>query len=223
MTDRERSAITPYPLAWPAGWPRSAVRKTSRFARGSSRVHTGYANGQPTYSWHRRSLTVFNATQHVLREIDRLGAKRVIVSSNLRLNRDGTPASKQRPPEDPGVAVYFDLDGEPRVLACDRFDEASHNLHAIALHIEAMRGMERWGVGTVAQAFAGFVALPERAGASAPHVELGLEEPATSAEQVERAFRVMARLRHPDQGGTHEAFIRLQAARDAALEQLRTS
>ena len=49
------------------------------------------------------------------------------------------------------------------VLACDRWDRPEHNLRAIAKHVEAIRGQERWGVGSVAQAFRGYQALPSRA------------------------------------------------------------
>src|SRR3546814_7334655 len=71
---------------------------------------------------------------------------------------------------------------------------------AIAKHIEAIRGMDRWGVGSIDQAFAGYQALP------APEQwfqVLGLRASATKHE-VDVAYRNKARDAHPDQAnGDH--------------------
>jgi len=46
-------------------------------------------------------------------------------------------------------------------LACDRWDKVQDNIYAIAMTIEPLRGIERWGSGSmVEQAFTGFFALP---------------------------------------------------------------
>ena len=46
-------------------------------------------------------------------------------------------------------------------MACDRFDNAAANMRSLGLAIEAMRQLERHGVGTMMErAFTGFVALP---------------------------------------------------------------
>ncbi len=36
------------------------------------------------------------------------------------------------------------------------------NLWAIAKHVEAMRGLDRWGVGDITRAFTGYAALPAK-------------------------------------------------------------
>ena len=142
----------------------------------------------------------------------------VIISTDLRMRQDGIPYANQRPPADPGAAVWFTLRGEERVLACDRWDRVEHNLRAIAKHIEALRGQKRWGVGSLEQAFRGFAALPEQAGSGQScWAVLGLGGPAASGE-VEKAFRRLALTRHPDHGGSSEGWHELALARKQALE-----
>lgn len=87
---------------------------------------------------------------------------------------------------------------------------------AIAAHIEALRGQERWGVADLAQAFAGHVALPSPAGA-APTRQwwevLGVPRSAT-AQEIDRAWREAMATAHPDRGGSNEAAAQLNRARE---------
>jgi hypothetical protein len=54
----------------------------------------------------------------------------VVISTNLRLRNDGLPLSKQREPEDPGVAVYWKKDGKNLVIAADCYTKIADNLAA---------------------------------------------------------------------------------------------
>jgi hypothetical protein len=106
------------------------------------------------------------------------------------------------------VAFYFDLDRRPHVLACDRWDTVPDNIAAIAAHVEALRGQERWGVADLRQAFAGHVALP------APDpwwAVLGVARDAPIGV-ITAAFRALARDAHPDVGGDRAAWDRLNEA-----------
>lgn len=187
-----------YPLHWPEGWKRSKM----------GGVRSAFA----------RSRTLAAARIFLLEELRRLGARlsSVVISSNVLLRADGLPRSGQAQPVDRGAAVYFELKDRKQVLACDRWDRVEDNLYAIGKHIEAIRAQERYGVGTVEQALAGYLALPPAA--SAWEI-LGLQRGA-SAEEVNRAFRELARTAHPDQGGTHEQMARLTAARQELLAQV---
>jgi len=137
-----------------------------------------------------------------------------VLSSNLALRNDGLPYANQRQPSDPGAAVYFQRRGKSLVFACDRWDKVEHNLRAIAKTIEALRGIERWGSSDLMErAFNGFEALP------APEQwwqVLGVGQGA-GRDEISRAYRDKARAAHPDQGGSHAAMARLNAARDQAL------
>jgi hypothetical protein len=93
-------------------------------------------------------------------EIGRMG-RHVVVSTNKRIRRDGGVYAGEKEPADPGVAVYFDREGDRVCFACDQYDRVWKNMRAITKTIEAMRGIERWGAKQMLdQAFQGFAALP---------------------------------------------------------------
>lgn len=188
---------TRFPLSWPAGWPRTPRHKQTRNER------------------FMRNLSVARATDAVLDEVRSLGGRGVVISTNLELKRDGLPYSNRRAPDDPGAAVYFRLKDKPLVLACDRWDRVEQNLWAIAKHIDALRGQERWGVGTVAQAFAGYTALPDHNGKRPWWEVLGVPSNASISE-VQAQFRNLAALNHPDRGGDTERMAEINAAYEEA-------
>ena len=139
----------PFPLQWPEGFPRTmnADRMRSRFG----------VRGQVSFSQARNEMLV---------ELERLGAANVVLTSDLPVRNDGLPYASSRAGDDPGVSVWFvlpDSEGKlhERVFPCDKWKTHAENMTAIARTVEAMRGMDRWGVGQVVQrAFTGFAALP---------------------------------------------------------------
>lgn len=190
---------TAYPLAWPAGWPRTPAgrRTSSRFEPAGLAAEAAKA----------------------IDEIRLLGGRLPVVSTNIELRRDGLPYSGQRPPDDPGVAVYFMLDDRQQCIPCDRWSTVEENLRAIWKSIEALRGLDRWGAKSfVDAAFAGFTALPAPPAARPWHVVLGVNASATAAE-IEAAYRALIRKHHPDAGGTAEQASEINAARDAGLKE----
>lgn len=168
-----------YPLSWPVGWKRTAHPIRSRF---------GSWNDKPS---------VAKASNKVLHEIELLGGSSPIISSNMKLKKDGFPYSKQPKMEDMGIAVYFTWEGEQKVIACDSYDLLGCNLWAIAKTIEAMRGIDRWGCSEILnRAFAGFKALPEKASEGIPQFFNGLREEG----EIKSRFRELAFKYHPDTG-----------------------
>lgn len=143
-----------------------------------------------------------------------LGATNIVISANLRLRLDGIAIANQSQPDDKGVAVYFKLKGQDRVLACDKWDRVQDNLWSIAKHIDALRGQQRWGVGTTEQAFAGYAALPP-ANVAPTHTwwsVFGLSRNA-STEDVKTMYRHLVKRWHPDMDeGNREKFDQVQAA-----------
>lgn len=193
-----------YPLQWPIGWPRANARKTARFAQ---RGNDGWM----------KAASIAVARQRLQAELDRLGVRAVTLSTNVELRLDGQPRSDRSDPTDPGVAVYFLLGGKQTVLACDRWNRVADNIVALAKHIEALRGMDRWGVGTAAQAFAGYQALPSLNWRAI----LGFGPNAQpTTELIERAYRNQAKTAHPDAGGSREDWDRLNAAVEAAKREI---
>ena len=192
---------TSYPLAWPEGWPRSTAREDGRrrFIR-------------------RGAAWTFGAARDALyEELDRLGSPPhiTLLSSNYRLNQRGEPSKAYGRPADEGVAVYFQRRGRPYVMACDRFLRAEENMRSLTLAIDAMRALERHGGGVMMErAFAGFAALPSPG--STPWWSVLQVDQAATREQIEVAFRRLARERHPDSGGSDAMMADLNRARDEA-------
>lgn len=187
--------VNAYPLSWPFGWVRTLDyrRRVSQFAE--------------------RSLAT--AREFVLDELRLLRGSNIVLSTNIVLRLDGLPRSGKRTPTDPGVAVYFTLKGLPKVLACDKWTTVEDNLWAIGKHIEAIRGQDRWGVGTLDQAFRGYDALP--APKTAWWEVLGVDQHA-SQEVILAAYRNKVKIAHPDAGGSQGEFIKIQAAFEASRE-----
>lgn len=207
-----------YPLSWPIGWKRTPYNARKHAAFHS---HRTVDNGSG-YSYKRKeALSVGDGLDRVNGELRRLGARNVVISSNLRIREDGLPyANQANQLDDPGVAVYFRLSNADRVLACDRWRSAAENLAAIAGHIAAMRAQDRYGVGTLDQAFAGYAALPPKGGTWRTTLGFAVDE-VVNVDRVERAFRERARTAHPDvAGGSHDAMASLTQAKSEALEEL---
>ena len=105
-------------------------------------------------------------------------------------------------------------------LACDAWTTPAANLAAIAAHIEAMRGIERWRVGSLDQAFSGYLQIGGPVLRTGWRQVLGLLAESNSLEEAEAAYRVRMRLAHPDAGGTVEEAARLNAAIEACRREL---
>lgn len=207
--------VEAYPLQWPPHVPRTPTHQRARANFGRVVVEKSQYTDA---SWKRRArLTIGQSRDRLLDELDRLGAKHAVISSDLVLRNDGLPRSGQRTPDDPGVAVYFLLDGEQHCMPCDRWDRIEDNLAAVAKHVEAVRGIARWGVGDVKAAFAGFKALPASTSAVKQWWDVLGVDPRCTVDEINTAFRRLVRTRHPDAGGSHEAMAELNAARDAGL------
>jgi hypothetical protein len=180
-----------YPLQWPKGWPKTEAGKRESGAR-------------------FQKVTVAGALQSLYEEVRRLGGKNVVLSSNYTLGNTN--------PKESGVVAYFDYDGKNVAMPCDRWNRIEANVRAIALTIEAMRGMERWGAKHMIRAmFSGFTALNEKTGPSCWDV-LGLEPHSQTEHSVNSAYRSKLREAHPDTGGNADAFRQLTEAREMALE-----
>ncbi|WP_029002800.1 J domain-containing protein [Azorhizobium doebereinerae] len=203
---------TAYPLSWPAGRPRRAPsqRKTGKFNK--------IAN--PDERWKiKRSLSVADAVKRLQGEIDRIGGCLPVISSNVELRQDGLPRSGAKEPIDPGVCLYFQLAGRPHAMPCDTYEKVADNIAAIAAHIEATRAIERHGVASISEMFAGFTALPAP-GATRPWWEvLNVSRSATRGE-IDAAYRAKARTAHSDAGGSDAAMSELNVARDTALKEM---
>lgn len=191
--------ISAYPLQWPEHWPR-----TQDPARHPAMTRDFTRN-----------------RDEVVKQLQLLGTDDLVISSNLKTRLDGLPLSKQREPEDSGVAVYFMLDGAQQCIPCDKWDTTAQNLRAIALTIEALRGIERWGAKEMVNAaFRGFKALPAEAivtpFTAKPWHEVLEVAPTASLETIKAAYRAQLKKHHPDHGGREADLIAVQRAYEQA-------
>lgn len=117
---------------------------------------------------------------------------------------------------DPGVVVSFDLDGKMYSIACDTFGSISGNMCAIAAYIEGLRAQERYGVASLGEMLAGHSALPARSHWS----EILGVPPTATREEIDRAYRSLAKRFHPDAGGDHDTMAGINRAYEEAKEEI---
>lgn len=169
-------------------------------------------------------VTFTKARDDLLVELKKLKATNIVISSNVEPRRDGLPYSNRKNPDDPGVAVYFKSFKKDYALGCDKWDTVKDNLRAIAKHIRALRGIERWGVSSVEQSFEQFL-LPT-SGITKQNENyliswcrtLGISADA-SVEEIQRAYRALCFKHHPDRGGDSRMFHLVTQAYNDALNQ----
>ncbi len=214
MSDDQAQA---YPLQWPQGRTRAGVRERARF-----HVRRSHPSEGGSYNYTSRDeIPIGRARDAVIDELVRLGARDVVISSNIRLRLDGLMYAGAKPDGgDPGVAVYFRFRGGRLAFACDRWDRVADNLWSIAKTIEALRGIERWGTGEmVAAALKGFRALAPPVRPWRMVFGYGSETKPLLTD-VEKRYRERASAEHPDRGGDPGRMAELNAARDDARSEL---
>lgn len=177
-----------YPLQWPMGKSKTKAPIAARFKSG------------------------FGAARDALmRELKLMGAKNIVLSTNIPLNRNGMPYATYKEPDEKGVAIYFQYKEKSMCFACDRWNKIADNIQAVRKTIEAIRGIERWGGGTMMEeAFRGFEALPPPS-KNKWWDTLGVN-PYATAEEIKAAYRKKAAVNHPDKGGNADAMAEINSA-----------
>lgn len=203
-----------------------------------------YARFRPIQQWpgtptrdrrHSPFRAKWDATLNLLdRELSQLGSKNVVIQVALEdrdIRLDGYPRANARP-EHPGVIVSLDSAYGPLSYPCDTFHDWRDNLRAIALALEALRAVDRYGVTKRGEQYTGWKQLGT-ATPSAWTAESAARFIARSAWPNEReenlrswcprliseteirtsTYREAARRLHPDAGGSTEDFQRLQEAK----------
>jgi hypothetical protein len=191
------------PLEWPIGWSRARSHSHSQFGSGG------------------RGAALGDARDFLEAEIARFKATNFVISTNIRTIESGQRWNPKAPePGDHGAAVYFAIAGGQRALACDKWTRVADNLYALGLHIEAIRGQVRWGVGSIDQAFGGYKALPAMGTRKLWYEVLAVPHTATK-DQIERKRLELLGKLHPDRpGGDAELAADVNAAYREALEVL---
>lgn len=149
------------------------------------------------------------------RELNNLGGHSVVIQLALRedqIRLDGWPRSGAAP-EHPGVILAFESRYGPLKYATDVFTRWEDNLRAIALGLEALRRVDRYGITKRGEQYSGWKQLS--AGDSDPDLEQRGRELIADLGGATAALRAT----HPDtrEGDfTDDDFRAVQAARSAA-------
>lgn len=166
------------------------------------------------------------------RELEQLGRKNVVIQvavteSEIRL--DGFPRANARPFH-PGVILSLDSKYGPLSYPCDTFTTWQDNLRGIALALEALRAVDRYGVTKRGEQYTGWKQLPsgrpmptamtreQAAGFIQSYADPGGRIPGMcddlmAGRMIEPYYKAAARKLHPDAGGSTEDFQRLQEAK----------
>ncbi|NNG20517.1 molecular chaperone DnaJ [Naumannella sp. ID2617S] len=184
---------------------------------------TGW-DGPRTDHVNRRSRHTFKAswssTLDLLeRELDHLSASEVVLQADVRdrdIRNDGMLRANAVPAS-PGVRLLFDSKHGPLTYQCDSCDYWQHNVRSIALGLEALRAVDRYGINAVAgQQYKGYREITAGGGPTTRD----------QAEQVIRAYAgdhhdaylpnawaAARRLTHPDtNGGDRAAWDQVEQA-----------
>lgn len=184
------------------------------------------AGWQNTLTLLERELGYLDATDFVI-EAD-------FAESDLRL--DGMPRSGARQPAHPGVRVAFESKFGPLVYSTDSCEFWQHNVRSIALGLEALRAVDRYGITRRAEQYTGFRAI-----GAGPAIPMNGQAPMTVADAtrfialhggaipeaitamtsngpgrqsaIDTVYRRAARTLHPDHGGNEDLFARLLDAK----------
>jgi hypothetical protein len=165
----------------------------------------------------------YNATLDLLEaELQHLYASDIVIqceAQRSQIRNDGWLKSDARV-EGPAVIVSFNSRWEKSYgYPCDRFTDWKANLRAIALSLEALRAVDRYGVTTHGQQYQGFLRLAaaESRAERNPALEALAQlsgvslNGSPSSDEINAAYKAAARRCHPDTGGSADAFATLQA------------
>ncbi|HEU4752941.1 MAG TPA: molecular chaperone DnaJ [Armatimonadota bacterium] len=201
---------------------------------------TEWPGGRLTPVCYRRAAqfrATYASTLDLLeRELGYLSARDIVIQIAVdvrEIRNDGWPRASARPSH-PGVALSFVSRGKPLQVYTDRFTTWEDNLRGIALTLEKLRAIERYGCTQEGRQYTGWAQLPPGEGYQPP-AEPGMTREMAAAflaqhsgltvgailadpEVVTIAYQRAAKRLHPDAGGSGEQFLRLRRA----VEKLRS-
>lgn len=147
------------------------------------------------------------------RELGMLEATGIVIQVALRedqIRSDGWPKQGHAQPPNPGVVLAFDSRHGPLKYATDRFHRYEDNVRAIALGLEALRKVDRYGISTRGEQYAGWKALPSG------HSDMGLAERGAALVEEHGSIRAALKATHPDVGGDAEDFRAVMALKEGS-------
>ncbi len=180
------------------------------------------------------------------REVELLGAQLVVVqidAKDAELRRDGMLRSRVNV-RFPGVKVSFESHHGPLTYTSDAYEPRwggdppgwQANVRAIALALQALRAVDRYGVSSRGEQYRGWTAitaggrgatmsLEEAAAllAGGDHTALTKAQILAQPNLADTVYREAVKIYHPDRGGDPDLFDRLTRARERLVSAVMTT
>lgn len=194
---------------------------------------------EPTrYRTRARFKAPYNQTLILLSyELARLGAKLAYIQADVTerdIRIDGQLRADARPAT-PRVIIAAKTKHGPILMPCDTFDDWQDNIRAIALALQALRAVDRYGVTKRGEQYRGLKQItagdgPINSDEAATFIAKHCHDAATVGPDERRriltspmtfgnCYRAAARKLHPDAGGDPAEWSKLQRA-DVILREL---
>lgn len=162
--------------------------------------------------WHNNPFrSGWTSTMELLeRELEKLGARSAVIELALterEIRLDGWPRAEARPSH-PGVVISFESKHGPLRYGTDAFPHWQANVRAVALGLEALRKVDRYGIGKRGEQYQGWRQLTAGPVMTQEDAEKLLDEYGGEKKALKAT--------HPDtrkEGVTDEEFGAVQAAR----------
>jgi DnaJ-domain-containing protein 1 len=195
-------------INWPTGWGRTPPQERERT--------------------HKFEAGMGQTTKELARELDRMDVDewRASTGSGGAYTKSNGMPKYDANPDDPGFVLRWVDGDEQYAVACDHYTDLSANVRAVYLWLNETRMRSNRPVQTGESAFAA-ARLPSgddeetivAGGEITPaHELLGVPQDA-SPDQIKAAYRDQLTEKHPDQGGSKEAFKRLKQAYETMMDR----
>ncbi len=175
-----------------------------------------FAGVKPAASWQRSRFeaSLTRTLADLGRELRALKATNVVIELDVRdrdIRLDGYPRADARP-ANPVVAISFDSRHGPLRYATGEYDDWRHNLRAIALSMEALRAVDRYGVSKRGEQYQGWKELTK---STDPADAIQTREQAQAfLAQWAGDVRAAVKATHPDHGGDETEFRKVMRAKE---------
>ncbi|MCW2977733.1 MAG: heat shock protein DnaJ [Actinomycetia bacterium] len=171
---------------------------------------TTYRKRAPFDSPWGRTITLLE------RELSFLDAKNVVFQIAIderHFRLDGKPRAQAKASH-PGVILAFDSKYGPLKYAVDTFTVWDDNVRAIALAMEALRKVDRYGVTKRGEQYTGWRAIEQTSSDPADAVQTVEQARAVLDEYGLGDLRAAMFATHPDRGGDPDAFRMVMRAKE---------
>lgn len=154
-----------------------------------------------------------NTEALLLSEVKHLKGRDIVIEIDVSeggIRNDGRLRANAKP-SSPAVRVAFESMYGPLSYATDRYSTWQDNVRAIALSLESLRRVDRYGVTKRGEQYTGWKALPSGSGGPASHMtadeawsilgsfgERPVAEQRQAPDGLQRAYRRARAFAHPD-------------------------